>query len=129
MTEGLTRDIVIEGLEGRAAYRERLEFWRNIHYCWLAFLQRQLDSTQTRQAASSNRRSAPRALDASLLEELGDKVVEFSDALEKSGLVDYEMGFFEAELIACKSTRVIQLRSRCLLICTSDYKMHQSSFQ
>ena len=94
----------MEGPEGRVAYRERLEFWRNIHYCWLAFLQRQLDSTQTGQAASSNRRAASRALDANLLEELGDKVVGFGDALEKFGLVDYEMGFFEKELIACKPT-------------------------
>ena len=38
-------------------------------------------------------------LSRSSLQGLGDEVVQVGDALEKFGLVDYEMGFQEGELI------------------------------
>jgi hypothetical protein len=38
------------------------------------------------------------------LQNLGKSVVEISDALERHGLVDYEMGFWEERIIDSKST-------------------------
>ena len=37
-----------------------------------------------------------------MLEELGEEVVRLNDGFEKYGLVDYQMGFWEEEIIRRK---------------------------
>lgn len=90
-----------EKYEARVKYEARLTFWRNLHYSWVAFLQRQLNDTQT---MLSSDRPAGRVRSANLLakdalEQLGDDVVRIANGLERYGLVDYEIGFFENEII------------------------------
>ncbi|KAL9124554.1 MAG: hypothetical protein Q9217_006125 [Psora testacea] len=92
---GLHRDTP----DDRVRYRERLKFWQNFHLCWLAFLQRQFEDTQMMHAARGVLPSGSSLLTMDLLEQLGDEVVRLSDGLQKHGLVDYEMGFGEEEVI------------------------------
>ena len=41
-------------------------------------------------------------LSKAALRRLGDELTRLCDGLEKSGLVDYEMGVWEEEIIRCK---------------------------
>ena len=41
-------------------------------------------------------------LSKTAIQHLGDELTRLSDGLEKSGLVDYEMGVWEEEIIHCK---------------------------
>ena len=94
--EGLIHDVEAEGDDWRKAYEQRLQFWRDIHHSWLVLLQRQWDEMrQLREPRTTN----ANILSKSSLQGLGDEVVQVGDALEKFGLVDYEMGFQEGELI------------------------------
>ena len=103
---GLTQDVVMETREWRLQHQERLRFWSDIHNCWLVFLQKQFDVSQSVRSTKSSRSSNANMLSRSMLEELGDEVVRISDRLEAFGLVDYEMGFQERELITreCQPT-------------------------
>lgn len=101
--EGLTQDVDGEGDEWRATYEQRLQFWRDLHHSWLVLLQRQWDDMRPLRDARTNRSKNGAMLSKTLLEELGDEVVRVGDALEKFGLVDYEMGFQEGELIMRKT--------------------------
>lgn len=80
-------------------HAERIKFWDNFNVCWLALLQRQKDDTE--QMLDSGRPPArPQSLLAQeSLEEMGNELVSLCDGLEKHGLVDYQMGVSEQEII------------------------------
>ncbi len=92
---GLTQD-------DEAQYAEHIEFWDSFNVCWLALLQRQEDDTQ--QMLSSGRPPAvpQNLLPKEFLEEMGNELVSLCDGLEKHGLVDYQMGVSEQEIIESK---------------------------
>ena len=92
---GLTHDDQIK-------HAERVSFWDNFNICWLALLQRQED--ETRQMVDSGRPPAPpqNLLPKESLEEIGNELVSLCDSLEKHGLVDYQMGVSEQEIIESK---------------------------
>lgn len=46
------------------------------------------------------------------LEQLGDDVVRIANGLEKYGLVDYEIGFFENEIIPSELASTVLMTSR-----------------
>ena len=78
---------------------ERLTLWREFNLCWLAVLQRQKDDAQlmfdTGQAPPPPRN----ILGTDMLERMGDALVEACDGIEKYGLVDYQMGVWEEEIM------------------------------
>ena len=73
-------------------------------------LQRQIDDTQ--QMLDSGRPSAqPQSLlSKESLEEMGNELVSLCDGLEKHGLVDYQMGVSEQEIIEGQPKCIILLR-------------------
>lgn len=42
-------------------------------------------------------------LDQDLMETMGKELIRLCDTMEKHGLVDYQMGVWEEEIIVCKS--------------------------
>lgn len=93
-------------------HAERIEFWDSFNVCWLAMLQRQKDDTQ--QMLDSGRPPAqPQSLlPKEFLEEMGNEVVSLCDGLEKHGLVDYQMGVAEQE--------IIEILTQCIDLISSD---------
>ncbi|KAL9132359.1 MAG: hypothetical protein Q9175_006466 [Cornicularia normoerica] len=88
--------------DGKGKHAERIRIWDSFNICWLAMLQRQKDDTQ--EMLDSGR---PPTLPQSLLpkeslEEMGNQLVSLCDGLEKHGLVDYQMGVSEQEIIESK---------------------------
>ncbi|KAL2052634.1 hypothetical protein ABVK25_007194 [Lepraria finkii] len=89
---GLSRD-------DQRLHAERIELWDNFNNCWLALLQRQKDDT--RQMLDTGRPpTRPQSLlPVETLRKLGEDLIVHADELEKLGLVDYQMGVAEEEIL------------------------------
>jgi enamine deaminase RidA (YjgF/YER057c/UK114 family) len=81
-------------------HAERLKMWEEFNDCWLTALQRQKE--MLRQLIDSGQRPQPpqSLMEYTYLEQLGDTLVKACDSMEKHGLVDYQMGVWEEEIIA-----------------------------
>ncbi|KAL5114249.1 hypothetical protein ACEQ8H_007858 [Pleosporales sp. CAS-2024a] len=81
-------------------YSQRLVLWDEFNTCWLATLQKQKALTQD-MATTGHRPHPPTTLiDYDFLEKMGTQLVKHCDNMEKHGLVDYQMGVWEEEIIA-----------------------------
>ncbi|KAL9591273.1 MAG: hypothetical protein Q9179_007889 [Wetmoreana sp. 5 TL-2023] len=78
---------------------ERLKLWEEFNLCWLAVLQRQKDDTQM--IMNTGQGWPPRSiLRENFLERMAESLVQHCDGVEKYGLVDYQMGLWEEEIIS-----------------------------
>ncbi|KAL6713072.1 hypothetical protein ACLMJK_009193 [Lecanora helva] len=89
---GLTRD-------DHSMHAQRLALWDNFNNSWLALLQRQLDDTQAMLNTGRSPVPPKSLLSVATLETMGDQLVAHCDTLGRSGLVDYQMGVSEEEII------------------------------
>ncbi|KAH7389762.1 hypothetical protein BKA66DRAFT_510798 [Pyrenochaeta sp. MPI-SDFR-AT-0127] len=92
-TLGLVRD-------DETHYTQRLKLWEEFNTCWLATLQKQKAMTQE-MVNTGQRPQPPKTLiDYDSLEKMGTQLVKNCDNMEKHGLVDYQMGVWEEEIVA-----------------------------
>lgn len=78
---------------------DRLSIWRDFNNTWLALLQRQKDMVE-----SHRQFGQPQSLlTLEGLRNMGKSLIEICDALEKHGLVDYEIGMWEERIVDSKS--------------------------
>ena len=96
VTQGLTRD-------EQELHSDRIKLWNEFNLCWLAVLQRQKDNTQKMIETGQNVRPPESVLEEEYLERMGREIVRFCDSLERHGLVDYQMGVWEEEIISSKA--------------------------
>jgi hypothetical protein len=93
-------------------HADRLKLWEQFNLAWLALLQGQREMT-VNMLDTGQRPQAPRELiDSEQLESMGDKLIKLCDLMEKHGLVDYQMGVWEEDIVSCK-----RLRSRLPVTC------------
>lgn len=85
-------------------HAQRLALWDNFNNCWLALLQRQLDDTQVALRTGRPPVEPQTLLPQETLETMGDKIVAHCNVLARVGLVDYQMGVSEEEIIESKLT-------------------------
>ncbi|KAF2120064.1 hypothetical protein BDV96DRAFT_486002 [Lophiotrema nucula] len=99
LTIGLVRD-------DENHYPQRLKLWEEFNNCWLTTLQRQ--TTMLNDLIRTGQRPQPpqTLIEPDFLEKMGTQLVKNCDNIEKHGLVDYQMGVWEEEIIA--------MLSRCL---------------
>ena len=98
LTLGLVRD-------DEAHYQQRLTLWEEFNNCWLTLLQKQKDMV-TDSANTRQNPPAPQSLiEYDFLEKMGSQLVKNCDNMEKHGLVDYQMGVWEEEILASKWTQ------------------------
>ncbi|KAI4177806.1 MAG: hypothetical protein LQ343_000270 [Gyalolechia ehrenbergii] len=83
----------------------RLKLWDEFNKCWLAVLQRQMDDTRQMLDRGQPPSAAQNILPEAFLKEMGDALVQQCDAIEKYGLVDYQMGVWEEEIMSSKVKR------------------------
>jgi hypothetical protein len=95
MTAGLSRD-------DQRLHAERIELWDNFNNCWLALLQRQKDGTQQMLNTGQSPARPQSLLPVETLRRLGEDLIVHADELEKLGLVDYQMGVAEEEILDSK---------------------------
>ncbi|KAL6156562.1 hypothetical protein ACJQWK_07212 [Exserohilum turcicum] len=92
-TLGLVRD-------DETYYQQRLQLWEEFNTCWLSTLQKQKTMTQD-MISTGQRPPSPKSLiDYDFLEKMGTQLVKNCDSMEKHGLVDYQMGVWEEEIVA-----------------------------
>ena len=87
---GLTRD-------DDALHDERIELWNRFNRAWLTTLQRQFDLTD--QVLRHQQQPPPSLMSAQTLEQLSRELVRLCDNVERHGLVDYQMGVAEEEIM------------------------------
>lgn len=75
---------------------ERLEFWREFNLCWEYLGQKQKDITEK---ALRTRQQPSDILSAETIYHLVDELVGLCDQVEQYGLVDYEMGVWEEQIV------------------------------
>ncbi|KAL9623344.1 MAG: hypothetical protein Q9160_002451 [Pyrenula sp. 1 TL-2023] len=102
---GLVRD-------NEALYDERLKMWNEFNLCWLGVAQKQKDlleedllqQTQTTRRLQyqhhQHQHQHRELLSTEMIEKLCDEVVALGDKMEPHGLVDYQMGFWEEEVLS-----------------------------
>jgi hypothetical protein len=92
-TAGLARD-------NQDLHAERLKLWNEFNVCWLSILQKQKEMTQD-MLRGGQRPTPPQTLiPENYLEKMGDDLVALGNKIEHHGLVDYEMGVWEDQILA-----------------------------
>jgi hypothetical protein len=76
--------------------------WRDLNHCWLAIFQKQKDVTSHLMSGSGQLQGGANLLPVSTMKNTGDAVIDLCDRLEEKGLVDYEMGIWENEILSSK---------------------------
>ncbi|CEO58315.1 hypothetical protein PMG11_03046 [Penicillium brasilianum] len=80
-------------------YPDRLQLWNNFNLCWLAVCQKQKDLTQD--VVATGRQSPQTSLlSRDRMEAMGKDLIQLCDQLEQHGLVDYQMGIWEEEILS-----------------------------
>lgn len=109
LTTGLVRD-------DENHYQQRLKLWEEFNTCWLSTLQKQKAALED-MVTTGQRPQPPRSLiDYEFLEKMGTQLVKHCDNMEKHGLVDYQMGVWEEEIIASQSLFDYSLEGNLLTI-------------
>ncbi|SLM39024.1 hypothetical protein LPUS_09441 [Lasallia pustulata] len=90
--KGLVRD-------EQELHRDRIKLWNEFNTCWLAVLQRQKENTQEMLDTGQPPRPPQSILQEDFLERMGRELVRLCDTMERHGLVDYQMGVWEEEII------------------------------
>ncbi|KAF2752684.1 hypothetical protein EJ05DRAFT_458923 [Pseudovirgaria hyperparasitica] len=81
-------------------HAERLNLWEDFNHCWLTALQRQKEITEESLESGQRPRPTQTLMGYDQLENLGRELVRLCDLMEKPGLVDYQMGVWEEEIIS-----------------------------
>jgi hypothetical protein len=92
---GLVRD-------DESTYTDRLMLWNEFNNCWLSMLQRQREMTEATLETGQRPHPPHTMLEVDQMENLGKELVRLCDMMEKHGLVDYQMGVWEEEIITRK---------------------------
>ncbi|MCJ1434121.1 hypothetical protein MMC27_003487 [Xylographa pallens] len=90
---GLTKD-------EQPLHGERLKLWNDFNTCWLGVLQRQKEITQGMLDSGHPPPPPQSILQVEFLERMGRELVRLCDGMERHGLVDYQMGVWEEEIIS-----------------------------
>lgn len=89
---GLTRD-------DEALHDDRIRLWDEFNRAWLATLQRQHDLTQEMIQSGQALHDSQSIISTQALEQLARELVRLCDDVEKHGLVDYQMGVAEENIM------------------------------
>lgn len=94
-TSGLTSD-------NEALRDEHVDIWREFNTCWLALLQCQKDFSQQILDTGHGPVRPQSVLKKDDLERMAESLIQHCDRLEPYGLVDYQMGVWEEEIMSSK---------------------------
>ncbi|KKK14184.1 hypothetical protein ARAM_003576 [Aspergillus rambellii] len=101
--------------DDQVLHSDRLKLWNDFNICWLALCQKQKDTTQ--ELLQTGRQSSrTRLLSADAMENLGNELIRLCDQMEQHGLVDYQMGIWEEEILSALGQCLDLIESRPELI-------------
>ncbi|KAL4926460.1 uncharacterized protein BDV17DRAFT_293455 [Aspergillus undulatus] len=80
-------------------HSDRLKLWNDFNICWLALCQKQKDMTH--ELLQTGRQSSRTSLlSTEAMDTLGKQLIQLCDQMEQHGLVDYQMGIWEEEILS-----------------------------
>lgn len=82
-------------------YADRLQLWNDFNICWLALCQKQKDMAEE---LFQTGRQPPQTslLSNEAMDNLGKELIQLCDRMEQHGLVDYQLGIWEEEILSGK---------------------------
>ncbi|KAJ6171520.1 hypothetical protein N7470_000587 [Penicillium chermesinum] len=80
-------------------YPTRLELWKDFNICWLAVCQKQKELIQD-YIATGRPPTQASLLAKDRMEAMGRYLIQLCDQFEQHGLVDYQMGIWEKEILS-----------------------------
>lgn len=83
-------------------YADRTRLWNEFNICWLSVLAKEKELIQNI-IAGQQLQSPKGILREEALQHLGSELIRLCDSMERHGLVDYQMGVWEEEILDCKS--------------------------
>ncbi|KAJ5139282.1 uncharacterized protein N7515_004130 [Penicillium bovifimosum] len=92
-------------------YRDRLKLWHDFNLCWLAICQKQKDLI-LEMIATNQQPSHTSLIRRERMESMGRDLIQLCDQLEPHGLVDYQMGIWEEEILSVLSQCLDLMESR-----------------
>ncbi|KAH0293431.1 hypothetical protein M436DRAFT_77552 [Aureobasidium namibiae CBS 147.97] len=92
--------------------KDRLKLWDTFNYCWLTALHSQHKTTQIMIQTGQQLPPGQSIMDSDDLETLGQEIVKLCDSIDKTGLVDYQMGVAEE--------RIVDILLKCLNVMGSQ---------
>jgi hypothetical protein len=78
---------------------DRTRLWNEFNTCWLSVLNRQKEILRDYLATGQRPQAPQELLKEEFLERMGREIVRLCDNMERHGLVDYQMGVWEEEII------------------------------
>lgn len=78
---------------------DRIKLWNDFNTCWLAVCQKQKDMTEHSIESGTQSQNL---LSEDTLIKMGKELVRLCDKMEQYGLVDYQMGVWEEEILSGK---------------------------
>ena len=93
---GLHVDVVADDT---VVHNQKQGVWNEFNLCWLALLQGQKETTEQEASLNQDPAAVNHLISARFLERMGTELVRLCDNIERHGLVDYEMGVAEEEII------------------------------
>ena len=78
-------------------HSDRIKLWKDFNICWLALGQKQKDATLE---MIKSRTKPPNLLPVEALEGMIEELLSLCDQIEPHGLVDYDMGVWEEEIVS-----------------------------
>jgi hypothetical protein len=91
---GLTKD-------DDTVHDERIRLWDEFNRAWLVTLQMQYDMTSELMRTHQTLAEPRSIMSAQVLEHLSRELIRCCDSVETKGLVDYQMGVAEEEIMDC----------------------------
>lgn len=76
-------------------HSERIKLWNDFNHAWLAMFQRQKEILEAGQQLQRSQTLIPQEG----LEKMGKELVRLCDHIERHGLVDYQYGVWEEQII------------------------------
>jgi hypothetical protein len=80
-------------------HTERLKFWNEFNLCWLTLFQKQRELITEMHNMRQHLHPPQNIMEYDLMESMGEKLIQLCDFMEKHGLVDYQMGVWEEEIM------------------------------
>lgn len=85
-------------------HSDRIKLWNEFNTAWLAVLQKQKDMTLEFIETGHHPRLPQSMISTEFLERMAKDLVRFCDGIEKFGLVDYQYGVGEEDIMNSKFT-------------------------
>ncbi|KAH0537845.1 hypothetical protein FGG08_005458 [Glutinoglossum americanum] len=80
-------------------HSDRMKLWNEFNTCWLAVLQKEKDMILEFNEAGQSPQPPQGIIPEESLERMGRELIRLCDSMERHGLVDYQMGVWEEEII------------------------------